>query len=227
MKEFRVAEKFVSINGEGRYAGELAVFIRFAGCNLSCVYCDTAWAIPEDCPHTLMSGEEIIEYVNSSGVRRVTLTGGEPLLQEGLADLVAELIASGHLIEIETNGAVDITPMKNLADELTLTDELVITLDYKCPGSGMEGFMLMENYELLRPYDVVKFVVSDRDDLDRAKDIISEYGLTDKCGVYLSAVFDKITPEEIVEYMKLNKMNKVVHQLQQHKYIWSPDARGV
>ena len=224
---FQVAEKFISINGEGRFAGELAVFIRFAGCNLNCSYCDTAWAIPMDCPSELLSLEDIIRYVNLAGVRRVTLTGGEPLLQESLPDLVAELIGTGHLVEIETNGAVDITPLAALADELNLNDEMVITLDYKCPGSGMEQFMLEENYDLLAPCDVVKFVVSDINDLDRARDIIYEYGLTDKCGVYLSAVFDRITPEEIVEYMKQHKMNRVVHQLQQHKYIWAPDKRGV
>ena len=224
---FQVAEKFISINGEGRFAGELAVFIRFAGCNLNCGYCDTAWAIPEDCPSELMSCQDIIRYVNCAGVRRVTLTGGEPLLQESLPDLVAELIGTGHLVESETNGAVDITPVVALANELNLNDELVLTLDYKCPGSGMEQFMLTDNFELLAPCDVVKFVVSDIADLDRARDVIYEYGLTDRCNVYLSAAFVKIKPAEIVEYMKQNRMNRVVHQLQQHKYIWDPNTRGV
>ncbi len=227
MTKYRIVEKFVSINGEARSAGQLAVFIRFAGCNLNCTYCDTAWAIPVDTQCELMSLSEITEYVNGTGIRLVTLTGGEPLLQEGLTELVAELIASNHKVEIETNGAVDIGPYKVLADELNLTDELTVTLDYKCPGSGMEQFMLMENYDLLRKYDTVKFVVSDRNDLDRAREIIDRYDLTKRCAVYLSAVFDKIKPAEIVEYMKEYRLNNVTHQLQQHKYIWHPDRRGV
>ena len=92
MNEFRVAEKFVSINGESRRAGELAVFIRFVGCNLNCSYCDTAWAIPGDAPHEIMSLEKLLEYADTSGVTNVTLTGGEPLLQKGIEDLTAELI---------------------------------------------------------------------------------------------------------------------------------------
>ena len=78
----KVAEKFISINGEGSRAGELAAFIRFTGCNLRCSYCDTSWANAPDCPYTEETPEEIAQWVNASGIRDVTLTGGEPLLQE-------------------------------------------------------------------------------------------------------------------------------------------------
>ena len=225
---FRVAEKFVSINGESRRAGELAVFIRFTGCNLNCTYCDTAWAIPADAPHEEMSQQELIEYIKETGIDNVTLTGGEPLLQPEIENLVVDIISLNKRVEIETNGAVSIRSMKEMADKLNLRDELSITLDYKCPGSGMEDFMLMENYDDLREFDTVKFVVSDRSDLDKAREVIGEYNLIDrKIAAYLSPVFGSIEPREIVEYMMEHKMNGVTHQLQQHKFIWDPDKRGV
>ena len=224
---YKVAEWFVSINGEGRRAGELATFIRFTGCNLNCTYCDTAWAIPENAEHTTRTLSEIIEYVEKSGVKNVTLTGGEPLLRNGIEELVLELIGKDKRVEIETNGAVSIKPFYEIAKNYSLTDELSITLDYKCPGSGMEQFMLMENYDYLRSADTVKFVVCDRSDLNRAREIIEELNLTERCDTYLSPVFGNIESKEIVEYMIEHKMNGVRHQLQQHKFIWPPDARGV
>ena len=225
---YKVAEKFVSINGESRRAGELAVFIRFTGCNLNCTYCDTAWAIPADAPHEDMSHQALIEYIKETGIDNVTLTGGEPLLQPEIENLVVDIISLNKRVEIETNGAVSIKSLKELADKLSLRDELSITLDYKCPGSGMEEFMLMENYDELREYDTVKFVVSDRKDLDRAREVIEKYKLIDrKVAAYLSPVFGKIEPSEIVEYMIEHKLNGVTHQLQQHKFIWGPDKRGV
>jgi 7-carboxy-7-deazaguanine synthase len=224
---YKVAEWFVSINGEGRRAGELAVFIRFTGCNLNCSYCDTAWAISDDSEYTEKSLDEIIEYVEKSGVKNVTLTGGEPLLRDGIEELVLELIGRDKRVEIETNGAVSIKPFYEMAQNYSLTDELSITLDYKCPGSGMEQFMLMENYDYLRPADTVKFVVCDRTDLERARQIIEKYNISDKCSAYLSPVFGNIESREIVEYMIEHRMNGVRHQLQQHKFIWPPDARGV
>ena len=225
---YKVSEKFVSINGESRRAGELAVFIRFIGCNLNCTYCDTAWAIPADAPHQEMSRQQIVDYIRESGVDNITLTGGEPLLQPELEELVVDIISLNKRVEIETNGAVSIKAFRELADKLSLRDELSITLDYKCPGSGMEEFMLMENYEYLREYDTVKFVVSDRNDLDKARLVMEKYDLVARgVAVYLSPVFGAIEPREIVEYMIEHKLNGVTHQLQQHKFIWDPDKRGV
>lgn len=228
MKEFRVAERFVSINGESRLAGELAVFIRFAGCNLRCSYCDTAWALSADTPHEVMSTADIIRYVDDTGITNVTLTGGEPLIQAGITDLVAELIGKNHKVEIETNGAISIGSMRELADTLGLTDELSITLDYKCPSSLMEDRMLMDNYDHLREYDTVKFVVGSVEDMDRAREIIRTCSLKDKkVKIYFSPVFGQLEYRTIVQYMIDNKMNEVRFQLQQHKIIWDPDERGV
>ena len=109
--EYKVAETFVSINGEGQRAGELAVFIRFAGCNLNCNYCDTAWANQKDTDYRIMTETDILNYILSTGVWNVTLTGGEPLLQPGIKLLLDRLGSRPELrIEIETNGSVLIAP---------------------------------------------------------------------------------------------------------------------
>lgn len=218
---FPVAEKFVSINGEGKRAGELAVFIRFRGCNLRCSYCDTMWANSGDCPAEMMSAEDIVSYVNKEGVKNVTLTGGEPLLQKNIDMLVEKLMKNSHNVEIETNGSVSI---KNLSENIYRPD---FTVDYKLPSSGMENFMITENYNYLTKNDVVKFVAGSLVDLKKTAEIIKEFSLTEKCLVYISPVFNKINPDGIVEFMKLKHLNKVRLQLQLHKFIWNPDERGV
>lgn len=244
--EYRVVEKFISINGEGQRAGELSAFIRFAGCNLRCNYCDTAWALSHKVGETETT-EDIIGFIRESGVRDVTLTGGEPLDRPGIAELIARLLIQDAdddsrclRVEIETNGAVPVEETREavrrilgeVSHETSATVEeimnrLSMTLDYKCPGSGCESAMLMENYECVEPQDTVKFVVSDTADLDRMREIVERYKLTEKCTVYVSAVFGRITPADIVDYMKQYCMNDVRLQLQIHKYIWDPQLRGV
>ncbi len=222
MGKFKVVEKFVSINGEARCAGELACFIRFAGCNLNCSYCDTKWANEQGAPYEILSEEEIYAYIKNTGVKNVTLTGGEPLLQENIQRLL-KMFAKDKLlrIEIETNGAIP------LADYIDIGHNITYTMDYKLPGSGMEDKMILSNFKLLRDTDTVKFVISDENDINVAKKIIDEYKLTDKVQVYFSSSFGKIQPKDIVEYMIDNKMNDVRLQLQMHKYIWEPDRKGV
>ncbi len=221
MSCFKVAEKFISINGEGPRAGELAVFLRFCGCNLDCSYCDTRWANTAAVKYELVSAEELVEYVKSTGVKNVTLTGGEPLLQADIAHLIKLLGASGAEVEIETNGSV---PLKNI---VSLAPRPAVTADYKLPSSGMEKYMLTENFSYLTLQDAVKFVVGDMCDLARAEEIINGYGLKEKCRIYFSPVFGKIKPVEITEFMKERKLNGVRLQLQLHKIIWEPDMRGV
>ncbi|MCM1315024.1 MAG: putative 7-carboxy-7-deazaguanine synthase QueE [Alistipes senegalensis] len=218
---FPVAEKFVSINGEGKRAGELVVFIRFRGCNLKCSYCDTMWANSGDCPAEMMSAEDIVSYVNEEGVKNITLTGGEPLLQKNINVLVEKLMKNNHNVEIETNGSISI---KNLSESTYRPD---FTIDYKLPSSDMESFMFTENYNYLTQNDVIKFVVGNLVDLKKTAEIIEKFSLTEKCLVYISPVFSKINPDGIVEFMKLKHLNKVRLQLQLHKFIWNPDERGV
>lgn len=220
MIKFPVVEKFVSINGEGKRAGELAVFIRLRGCNLSCSYCDTRWANEENVPAELMTAAEICEYIKICGVKNVTLTGGEPMGKAGIEGLIAYLAENaGVRIEIETNGSIDLSPFWSLPCSFTV--------DYKLPGSGMEDKMCLSNFERIRVEDTVKFVAGSRSDLKRAKEIIEKYRLAGRTAVYLSPVFGRIEPKDIVEFMIENRMNDVHIQIQMHKVIWDPKKRGV
>ncbi len=221
MKTYEVAEKFTSINGEGTHAGELAVFIRFRGCNLNCSYCDTKWANNDGCPAEIMTVEQLTEYVLDTGITNVTLTGGEPLMQEEIYPLIASLMSHGKRVEIETNGSIE---LKKLAGQAYRP---VFTMDYKLPSSGMESAMNMENFSCLLREDTVKFVVGSVQDMERAAEIIGQYELSGRCSLYFSPVFGSIAPEKIVEFMKKRRLNQVRLQLQLHKYIWDPAARGV
>ena len=252
--QFQVAEIFTSINGEGMCAGELAVFVRFCGCNLHCSYCDTTWANKPDCPHTLMTAEEIFARICIEGIKNVTLTGGEPLLQQGIEELLQMLLRekSVHRVEIETNGSVALQPFFALREKFErefsndsrmvasqvlpekctgkkndFKSRLVFTMDYKLAGSGMEACMCMENFRQLRFPDTVKFVVSDRADLERAFAVAGQYGLNGVCHIILSPVFDRIEPVKIVDFMKEQRWNEARVQLQLHKFIWAPDRTGV
>lgn len=219
---YKVVETFISINGEGQHAGELALFIRFAGCNLNCNYCDTRWANQPDVVYQEMTAEEIRERIETAQVRNVTLTGGEPLLQPGMYQLLETVGTLPDIrIEIETNGSVDIEPY------MALAHRPVFTLDYKLPGSGMEAGMKTENYQYLTKEDTVKFVISDAADLTRAREIIEKYQLQGRCGIYYSPVFGRIQPAEIVDDMIVHRLNGVHMQLQMHKFIWDPEQRGV
>lgn len=221
MTHYPVAETFVSINGEGTHAGQLAVFIRFRGCNLQCSFCDTMWVNQPDTPCTNMTAEEICQAVQKTGVINVTITGGEPLLQPDIASLLARLAQTQQYIEIETNGSVDLTPF------VSISPAICFTMDYKLPGSGMESHMCTDNFALLKPQDTVKFVAGSRADLNRALEIIQKYDLIHRCHVYFSPVFGSIEPVEIVDFMMEHTLNDVNLQLQIHKIIWDPDKRGV
>lgn len=220
-EQFRVVEIFQSINGEGTRAGQLAVFVRFQGCNLSCSYCDTAWANQADAPVTQMTAEQIYQAVKETGIRNVTLTGGEPLLQKGIKQLLLLLSEDETLsVEIETNGSVDLKPFAQMENRP------LFTMDYKLPGSGMEARMRIENFEYLSEKDTVKFVTGTKD-LERIRQIIEEFSLVERCQVILSPVFGEIEPVELVEFLLKYKYNHVRMQLQLHKLIWDSQARGV
>lgn len=221
MKYYNVVEKFVSINGEGQRSGELAVFIRLAKCNLRCNYCDTMWANEENVTVTPMTKEDIYNYILDTKVKNVTLTGGEPLLDREVKDLIEYIVKDNSLfLEIETNGSIDLNlfrlDVKNLS----------FTMDYKGPSSEVEGFMLMKNFETISELDTIKFVVGDYNDLLKTKEIIEKYDLIDRCSVYFSSVYKKIELDEIVEFMEKFNLNGVRLQLQMHKFIWG-NKQGV
>ena len=218
---YPIAECFLSINGEGQRAGELAVFLRFPGCNLACSYCDTAWVNEPDCIAEPMETEEILSFVKRTGAKNVTVTGGEPLLQPGIEALLRVLTEEGFHVEVETNGSVDLAPFQASAPGACFT------MDYKLPGSGMEAEMYPPNLALLRQEDTLKLVCGSREDLLRVKALL-ETGVTGgDARIYISPVFGQLSPEEIVEFMKREKWAGVRLQLQLHKFIWPPEQRGV
>lgn len=204
-----VNEIFDSIDGEGKKAGQLATFIRLCGCNLRCSYCDTTYAFTEGRD---MDVDDIVRQVSYPNV---TLTGGEPLCQD-VDGLLSAL--KGHSVNIETNGSVDIAPYIKY-------DHVWFTIDYKSLSSGMADKMLSENFEKLRPQDVLKFVVGDEADLEQALVVYEHY--RPKCAVYIGAVFGQIEPSRIVEFMKEHELTDWHLQIQLHKVIWNPDLRGV
>lgn len=216
----RVNEIFSSIEGEGIRAGELTTFVRFYGCNMKCSYCDSQYACTgNDYKH--MYVKEIVENVESFGNKNVTLTGGEPLIQLPIKDLINSLLLNPNnfSINIETNGSI------NVKEYIEKFPNVIYTVDYKCPSSDCEHLMNIENLRCLRPTDVLKFVVGSREDLERAYDVCMLSGT--KAKVYLSPVFGKIEPVEIVKFMKEKCWQGVRVQLQIHKFIWDPNERGV
>lgn len=222
MINYKVVEIFESINGEGKKAGQLALFIRFQKCNLNCSYCDTKWANSDDSPYTLMNLEELYKKVVESGIKNVTITGGEPLLQENIEIFLKKLAENPEInVEIETNGSINLKRFGEIKNAPSFT------MDYKLPKSNMEKFMDLENFKYLKEKDTVKFVVSNIDDLERAREIIEKYSLVEKCAVYISPVFGKIELSFMVDFMKKYKMNGVNMQLQIHKIIWDPETKGV
>ena len=218
---FEVVEIFESINGEGRRAGERAAFVRMKGCNLDCSYCDTRWANEPGVSWKEMPVSEILEKLAEYHIKNVTVTGGEPLLQREIEVLLNALAEAGYRVEIETNGSI---PLAGIRD---ISPNIVFTVDYKLPGSGMENHMILDNFSGLSSEDTIKFVVSDREDLQRAYNICRRDIAGSGGAVFLSPVFGRIAPEEIVEFMAEKKWNRARLQLQMHKIIWEPDARGV
>ena len=218
--KYKVNEIFLSIDGEGYRTGLPVVFIRLYGCNLNCSYCDTRYSCEQQ-EYKEMSLYDILVEVLSYGVPRVTLTGGEPLIHPGVKDLIVSLVANDIEVNIETNGAVDLDEFI----EFKYNSKVVFTMDYKCKSSGMEDKMILSNLEFLQPKDVIKFVVSNYNEMEKMEYILE----SSKCKAqpYVSPVFGAIEPSELVEYVLENKLNNVKVQVQLHKIIWNPNMRGV
>lgn len=213
-----VNEIFQSIEGEGIRVGHLTTFIRLCGCNLRCSYCDTSYAFSRKGSREMTPEEILQECQNISIGNKITLTGGEPLIHEEVDSLIYLLKDNGFEINVETNGSV----FPRIPSE---QGKLFYTMDYKCPSSGESDKMSCVAIANLAPFDVLKFVVDSRKDLDAAQEVITYTGT--RARIYLSPVFGKIEPREIVEYMQEYKMHDCAVQLQLHKFIWDPNKRGV
>lgn len=214
MQRLTVNEIFYSIQGESTFAGLPCVFVRLTYCNLRCVWCDTEYAFYEG---KEMSLEEILDEVARYPCKLVEVTGGEPLAQNGVHELMAMLCNRGYTVLLETSGSISIAG---------IDPRVRIIMDIKCPGSGMEKRNLWENIERLRPTDEVKFVVANRGDFDWAAGVVGKYRLEKRCTVLFSPVFGEVQPVELAQWLLESGMNARM-QLQLHKFIWEPETRGV
>jgi 7-carboxy-7-deazaguanine synthase len=212
----KVNEIFYSIQGESTYAGKPCVFIRLAGCNLRCSYCDTKYAYYDG---EKLDIHEVINKVALYGCPLVEVTGGEPLLQEETPYLISQLLGKGYKVLIETNGSHDISRVDGRS---------VRIVDIKCPSSGEKDRNDLTNLNRLRDEDELKFVIGGREDYDYAKDILSliGHGSSGKVAVHFSPSFGRMEPKELAGWILHDRLNVRLH-LQLHKYIWHPGQRGV
>lgn len=209
----KVNEIFKSIQGESTYAGLPCTFIRLAGCNLRCTYCDTNYAFYNG---EELSDETIIAKIEEYGVKCVEFTGGEPLLQEETPKLLKTLLDKGYNVLIETNGSICIG---------CLDKRLNIIMDYKTPKSGMSERMRPKNFDFLKKTDQIKFVLMDRSDYEWAKAEIVKNKLHERFdNILMSPAYGELSPQSLVNWV-LNDNIPVRVQLQIHKYIWAPDER--
>ncbi len=212
----KISEIFRSIQGESTFAGLPCTFVRTAGCSLRCVYCDTEYAIPND------SGEEmpldaILTTVKQMGADLVELTGGEPLEQDETPHLAQQLLDIGATVLVETGGHKPIE---------WLPKETIKILDIKTPGSRMVRKNRWENLDHLTPKDEIKFVIVNREDFDWAVTVCREHRLFERQPILFSPSFDELQPVDLARWI-LKEDIPARMQLQLHKYIWSPAARGV
>ncbi len=226
-----LAERFVSINGEGQRAGYLACFIRFPHCNLRCSYCDTMWANETHSSFEEIALVDLVDWVAHAGVSCVTITGGEPLLQRALPDLLHMLDATcPHLwVELETNGSrpLDIYVDMRKAFDVHKGITLSFTMDWKTPSSGMNELMCADNLSLLTKRDTLKFVVGDITDLDQMRTLCEKLDLFKRTNVFISPISGIINPADIVAYMQEYHLRDARLQLQLHKIIWPHEVKGV
>lgn len=210
----RVTEIFASIQGETSHVGLSFVFVRLAGCNLRCRYCDTTYAYDSG---EEVSLEEVIARVEVFGIQRVTVTGGEPLLQPDAFDLVAAFLDRGLTVLVETNGTIPLAPLDPRAVKI---------MDVKCPGSGEDRKMLWENFSALTHRDEVKFVIASEEDYRYAKEVLAKYCAKVLYAVLLSPAFGLLSPEKLAGWMLGDRLD-ARFQLQLQKLVWGPDARGI
>jgi 7-carboxy-7-deazaguanine synthase len=210
-----INEIFYSVQGESSYAGQPCVFVRLTACDLRCSWCDTPYAFHEGRKWPIA---DVVAEVERYGCPLVEVTGGEPLLQDDVYPLMDELLSRGKTVLLETGGH---------RSTARVPDPVVTILDVKCPGSGEADRMDWENLTRLRGRDEVKFVVKDRADYDYARSIIDRFGLAARAAaIHLSPVHGALNPKTLSEWVLADRLPVRV-QLQLHKYIWSPDTRGV
>lgn len=215
MGELRIVEVFDSIQGEGTRAGLPCAFVRLAGCNLHCCWCDTRYAC--EAAGEAASVAEVAERAGQLGRRLICVTGGEPLLQTATVELTRRLIDRGHTVLVETNGTLDITP---------LPPEAVRIMDVKCPASSECGKTLPGNLDALSARDEVKFVLCDRDDFDWAAEFTRSRRLIGRCAVLMAPASGYLSGSELAAWI-LDSGLEARLQLGLHRILWPDRTRGV
>jgi 7-carboxy-7-deazaguanine synthase len=210
-----VNEIFYSIQGESTYAGKPCVFVRLAGCDLRCTWCDTAYAFNEG---RKMSVEDVVHQVEGYGSPLVEVTGGEPLLQEDVYPLMERLLDGGRTVLLETGGQIDVSRVPG---------GVVKVLDVKCPASGESDKVEWGNIDRLGSRDQVKFVIKDRADYEFARDVATRYALDRRCAAVLFSPVHGVMDAQALSKWILEDHLPVRLQLQIHKHIWGANVRGV
>jgi 7-carboxy-7-deazaguanine synthase len=214
-ERLHINEIFYSIQGESTYAGRPCVFVRLTGCNLRCKWCDTEYAFYEG---RQMQIAEVAQLISGYRCDLIEVTGGEPLLQDGVYPLITAMLKSGHTVMIETSGAVDVS---------RLDQRVIKIMDLKCPGSGECDRNLWTNLDHLTVRDEIKFVIADRADYEWARDQIVARDLTNRVGaLLLSPVFGQMEPSALAGWILEDRLPARL-QLQMHKQIWPGVTRGV
>jgi 7-carboxy-7-deazaguanine synthase len=213
--ELLIHEIYRSVQGESTFAGLPCVFVRTTVCDSRCSYCDT--------PHAFTQGERmtraaVLAKALSFDCPLVELTGGEPLLQPDVFPLMTELCDAGKTVLLETSGAHDVGSVDR---------RVHVIMDLKCPDSGECDRNHWPNLDTLKPTDQIKFVIASRRDWDWTERVIREHRLDERFTVLVSAAFHTITTRELAEWLLGSGLQRVRMQLQMHKYIWDPAARGV
>lgn len=206
----RITEIFLSLQGEARSTGLPTVFVRLTGCPLRCSYCDTEYAFTGGSRLPL---NQVLSDISKYGVRRVCVTGGEPLAQRACLALLNALVDAEFEVSLETSGAMDITDVHPKVD---------CVLDIKTPDSGEQERNLWSNFDHLKSTDQVKFVLTSRSDYDWAKSCLDRYLLDKSCEVLFSPVHATLEPRDLAQWIIEDRLS-VRFQLQIHKYIWGDE----
>ena len=209
-----IHEIYRSIQGESTFAGLPCVFVRLSVCDARCVWCDTPHAFTQGSAYTV---DEVLERVAAYQCPLVEITGGEPLLQEEVFSLMTRLADRKLSVLLETSGAHDLG---------RVDPRVHIIMDLKCPDSGEVEGNRWANLDLLKPTDQVKFVIASRRDFDWSVEVTRTHDLEHRCIVLLSPVFGMVQPLDLASWLLASPIH-VRMQLQLHKFIWDPKARGV
>jgi 7-carboxy-7-deazaguanine synthase len=210
----KLNEIFFSIQGESSYVGWPTVFVRTSGCNLRCTYCDTTYAYYEGQKQNL---DLILAEIRKHSARHVCITGGEPLLQPEIYPLMKQLCDENYIVSLETSGSI-------LCDLVDPRVKKII--DVKTPDSGAADSFDFKNLACADVKDEFKFVICSEKDFEWSENFVTEHKLAEQHQVYYSPSFQGIDPSWLADKI-LARTSRVRLQLQLHKYIWSPDRRGV